>query len=643
MKYFYLTLICLTIFLNLGAEIVNSYYPSGKIESTGNMVNGKKQGEWKWFFENGKISLQGKYFTDKEEGEWIWFHTNGIPFAIGYFVDGTPLGNWKRYNKYGKLLTEENSSWGDNAKSFREGIMYRNATCIGIRKDALQEGLWRYFSNNGDIIMECNYTNGKKNGIYKSYSRDYDLNEKINFTTEEGNYINGKREGVWKKVNALGIILQKMIFRNDILEGSYEKFDQDGVLLSSGQYKNGKKNGFWIENEDDVVFRGYYINDDLDGECTWYYSTGKIKYKGNYKQGKLIDTWKEYYENGILKEEGYIINGLKEGIWNFYLENGNLDSVATFNEKYFSNTDTLIKGKLSEGFVTYALNDKIGFMDSTGKIVLSHKQGYEYVGLLPYFKEGKCVFYKRYDDPKNRSSFQSPIKFGFINTKFDTVIHANYVLPSILCNGIMPTFSNGFSVVPYISNDKEEDRYIIIDSSANYSSEPFTYSNGCTAACLFQPIIADGFIFRDYQELLPSGYRSTFYDYLEVKTGKSFAVENCTMAGPFSDGIAAVEIDFEYITFINKLGKTINDKKFYTVKRGSSNISLYHGGNGCDRLGGFVNGKMLIHHFENNGYGREVVSLVDRKGNILMSKPVKDSHYDLYSEREFIMYNYAFD
>jgi antitoxin component YwqK of YwqJK toxin-antitoxin module len=296
MKYFYLTLICLTIFLNLGAEIVNSYYPSGKIESTGNMVNGKKQGEWKWFFENGKISLQGKYFTDKEEGEWVWFHTNGIPFAIGYFVDGTPLGNWKRYNKFGKLLTEENSSWGDNAKSFREGIMYRNATCIGIRKDALQEGLWRYFSNNGDIISECNYTNGKKNGIYKSYSRDYDINEKINFTTEEGNYINGKREGIWKKVNALGIILQKMIFRNDILEGSFEKFDKDGVLLTSGQYKNGKKNGFWIENEDDVVFKGYYINDDLDGECTWYFSTGKIKYKGNYKQGKLIDRWKEYYK-----------------------------------------------------------------------------------------------------------------------------------------------------------------------------------------------------------------------------------------------------------------------------------------------------------------------------------------------------------
>ena len=130
---------------------------------------------------------------------------------------------------------------------------------------------------------------------------------------------------------------------------------------------------------------------------------------------------------------------------------------------------------------------------------------------------------------------------------------------------------------------------------------------------------------------------------MDVKTGKSFSVENCTIAGPFSEGIAAIEIDYAYITFINKIGKTIHDKKFYTVKRGSGNISLYHAVNGCDRLGGFVNGKILIHHFENNGYGREVISLVDTKGNILLSKPVKESLYDLYSDEDFAKYKFDFD
>jgi antitoxin component YwqK of YwqJK toxin-antitoxin module len=642
MKNFYLSIIFLSIFLTLAAETINSYYPSGKLEFTGTMINGKKQGEWKWFFENGKLSLSGKYLADKEVGEWKWFHTNGIAFAVGYFANGKPIGNWKRYNKNGKLLIEKGLKSEDNALSFRERYIYNNPVCIGIYNNGLKEGFWRYFSNDGNIILECNYSKGQKNGYFKRYILDNNSNGKNNYSTEEGNYIKGKKEGGWKKVNTLGIIFQKMSFRNDLLEGSFEKFDQDGVLVTSGQYKNSKKNGFWIENEYDDVFKGSYFDDELDGECTWYFSSGKIKYKTIYNKGTLIDTWKEYYENGILKEEGLIVNGLKVGNWKFYHENGNLDSVATFNEKHYSSTDTLIKGKLSEGIIAYALNDKFGFMDSIGNIVLSHEQGFEYIGVLPYFKEGKCVFYKRIHNPKYRYSSDQFIKFGFVDKKFDTLIQANYGYPTILCSGIMPTFNNGFSIVPYQDNNQDYDSFIIIDSSANYCSEPFFYSYGCLAACAHNPVLSDGIVIRDY-DVSPNGYSSTLYDYLDVKTGKSFSVENCTIAGPFSEGIAAIEIDYEYITFINKSGRTIHDKKFYTVKRGSGNISLYHAGNGCDRLGGFVNGKILIHHFENNGYGREVVSLIDTKGNILLSKPVKESHYDLYSDKEFAKYQYDFD
>lgn len=630
------------MFLSLAAETVNSYYPSGKLEFSGTMINGKKHGEWKWFFENGKLSLLGKYLADKEVGEWKWFHTNGNVFAAGYFANGKPIGNWKRYNRNGKLLTEKALSWEDNALSFRERYMYNNPVCIGINKNGLKEGFWRYFSNDGNIILECNYSKGQKNGFFKRYTLDNNSNGKNNYSTEEGNYIKGKREGGWKKVDALGVIFQKMSFRNDLLEGSFEKFDQDGFLITSGQYKNSKKNGFWIENENDDVFKGSYFDDELDGECTWYFSSGKIKYKAIYNKGKLIDTWKEYYESGILKEEGLMINGLKAGNWKFYLENGNLDSIATFDEKHYTYTDTIMKGKLSEGLRAYTLNGKIGFMDSIGNIVLSHDQGFEYIGVLPYFKEGKCVFYKRIDNPKYRYSSEPLIKFGFIDKKFDTIIQTNYGYPTILCSGIMPTFSNGYSIVPYQDNNHDNDRFVIIDSSANYCSEPFLYSYGCLAACAHNPVLSDGIVIRDY-EASPTGNSSTLYDYLDVKTGKSFSVENCTIAGPFSEGIAAIEIDYEYITFINKNGKAIHDKKFYTVKRGSGNISLYHAGNGCDRLGGFVNGKILIHHFENDGYGREVVSLVDAKGNILLSKPVKESHYDLYSDEEFVKYQYDFD
>jgi hypothetical protein len=150
MKNFYLSIIFLSIFLTLAAETINSYYPSGKLEFTGTMINGKKQGEWKWFFENGKLSLSGKYLADKEVGEWKWFHTNGIAFAVGYFANGKPIGNWKRYNKNGKLLIEKGLKSEDNALSFRKvfggtfqmmEILFWNVIIQKVKKTAILRGI----------------------------------------------------------------------------------------------------------------------------------------------------------------------------------------------------------------------------------------------------------------------------------------------------------------------------------------------------------------------------------------------------------------------------------------------------------------------------------------------------------------------
>ena len=42
------------------AEIRKEYYPSGKLKSEENYINGKKEGISKWFYESGKLDAMSR-------------------------------------------------------------------------------------------------------------------------------------------------------------------------------------------------------------------------------------------------------------------------------------------------------------------------------------------------------------------------------------------------------------------------------------------------------------------------------------------------------------------------------------------------------------------------------------------------------
>lgn len=711
MHKLFISTVLLTIILSVNAQQTNTYYPSGKLESSGILINGKKEGEWKWYFENGKISIVGKFKADNEEGVWKWFHSNGVVWASGIFLGGKATGNWKRFDRNGKYLTLKyiDSLEYFSKSSYQLGEYLSSNTYIGFHHNGKREGRWKEFSNYGKLLLDCWYTNGNRNGFYKEYFEEYAY-------TTEGNYINGIRVGNWKWIDKSGKIIQIGNFKNGLKDGFWRELSENENLFTNGYYLDGKKNGNWIENyESDKTFKGSYKNGKYDGICTWYYANGKILSKGLYKEGVLIGDWKNYfengsvnevglvkggdqidwkfyYENGKLKEEGSSFNGYKQGEWKeyyengilrstgrfkndiqtglwkyyhengnlwksgiqnsyaedgewkYYLSNGELDSVGNFISAIPKDTDTLIKGRLSEGIVAYAIGNKMGFMDSAGNILLSHEKGFDYLGVLPYFNEGKCMFFERLPNPQNRYfniSVHDYDYFGFINKDFKIIIPAFFPILDLFCQDFIATFTDGFSVVPSPKEPPYDFPFIIIDSIGQKVYETFTYNYGCYAACINHPIITEGIIVRNSEASTP-GFLKSAYEFFELSTGRSFTIENCSLAGPFSEGLSVIEVDYEYLTFIDRSGKVVLDKKFYTVKKGSGKISDYHGGNGCDRLGGFVDGRMLVHHFENEGYGRELLSLVDKSGNIILSKPVVESVYELYDDQQFTKYHYNF-
>ncbi|MBC8753566.1 hypothetical protein H2O64_02710 [Kordia sp. YSTF-M3] len=140
-----------------------------------------------------------------------------------------------------------------------------------------KNGKWTtYFQHNGKVYLTGKYDDGKKEGIWKSYSTD--------------NYLICTT--VYKKGN-----LTKEIFYHD-----------NGQIFTICDVLNGKKIG---------VEKRYHIDGTLD-----YI----VKYKDTLENGNFS----AYHPNGTIKSEGKVVEGYEDGDYKYYNETGELISIINF-------------------------------------------------------------------------------------------------------------------------------------------------------------------------------------------------------------------------------------------------------------------------------------------------------------------------
>ena len=286
------------------------------------------------------------------------------------------------------------------------------------------------------------------------------------------------------------------------------------------------------------------------------------------------------------------------------------------NSNVFSQEDQPKNGKLSEGLQAYEENGKMGFKDANGTVVLKPKFKSNLFSDLPFFKEGLCIYFDNDDSTYGGSSGN----FGFINSKFEIVIPAKFPYLGFFCNFFPNYFVNGRAIVSQSTNNSNS--YILIDKQGKYIGSPFEYSIGQYSSCLYFPEISEGLI---------AASNGGGYGFLNPLDGKVFIPFKFSLAGPFSEGLAVVEYNDQYISFIDKSGKNITNKRYYTKKRNSKKWSLYNGmndeGGGDGHPGKFKDGKVIIRYYDNEGYGKLTFAIIDKKGNV-----IKKSTYEKYGE-----------
>jgi antitoxin component YwqK of YwqJK toxin-antitoxin module len=182
------------------------YYVSGEIKSKGAYLNNQRSGKWTFYYKNNKILQQGEYKNDLPEGHWIWYYPENIIWREEEYLAGKEDGHTVEYDLNSQVITE-----GDFVEGEREGKwIYK----VGDHREegsyitGLRDGVWKYYYDNGNLEFQGNYIQGNPDGKHLYY---YDTGE----LKEEDYYVMGLREKNWKKFDKLGNILITITYKDD--------------------------------------------------------------------------------------------------------------------------------------------------------------------------------------------------------------------------------------------------------------------------------------------------------------------------------------------------------------------------------------------------------------------------------------------
>ena len=187
-----------------------------------------------------------------------------------------------------------------------------------------------------------------------------------------GSYNNDLEEGVWQNYWENGQLKNSSEFKKGKLHGNWTSFNPYGNIKVIGKYKNGFEKGKWIT----LFSNGQYKEVKNMKIIKKKSKANDVVLKGRVHQMSVKHGKYEAYSarDYQLVEKGVYKNGKKHGTWFAYHPGGRIPSVITnykngkLNGVYqtFTRRGKLIqKGNYSKG----VRHGKMIFLDAQGKIV----------------------------------------------------------------------------------------------------------------------------------------------------------------------------------------------------------------------------------------------------------------------------------
>ena len=244
----------------------------------------------KWIeFEGGH-----KIATDKEweaAVEWLDDQMNkgqreyGDVPAVQEEVKLTKNGKVQDYYDDGKLLNElyyvDGKRHGEYKAYYRSGVLWTEGNYV---KD-LKEGLFKVFNEDGSLQTEINYSKGKYHGQSKLYDEDGLL--EFDDLYEEGQMVSRLR------FNKEGVLKQSVNFRKGKKHGKEYLYRAENILEWEMNYDMGMLQGItkYYDEDGDLQWIMNYSKDERDGQTIMVDKQGKIIMEYIYSNGRLKNYW----------------------------------------------------------------------------------------------------------------------------------------------------------------------------------------------------------------------------------------------------------------------------------------------------------------------------------------------------------------
>ena len=207
-------------------------------------LNGKRQGKWIEYYETGEIRSEGEYLNSAPVGDWkFYFQDKTIEIVGSYNRKGQKTGEWKCYYPDGKPLMIENYEDGKLEGFFVEYDDAGNEISKGQFVENAEDGEWIYL--HGNVMEKGSYFDGMRQGIWKTWFENGKLASEIEF---EQDLPNGRFVIYWE--NGVTKLIGKYV--TGLPSGVWRKYDEEGTLFLTTVYKDGKEaqwNAYKIDNK----------------------------------------------------------------------------------------------------------------------------------------------------------------------------------------------------------------------------------------------------------------------------------------------------------------------------------------------------------------------------------------------------------
>jgi len=219
----------------------------------------------------------------RKQGYWEAVDSRGALVYTGYFLDDSPIGEFKRYYSTGGvrvIMNYDRSSSKVRARFFwQSGELAAQGNYINTKRDSV----WLFFSNyTKELSCRVEYVAGEMHGKEQKFYPDGNVAEEIIWE-------NGEKNGSWTQHFKNGQLKLTATYFNDRLEGTYTAFSPDGKKHIEGAYRNGVYDGDW---------KHYDENGKL--VTSIQYSDGKIT---NFEE---VHAFEQEYFRKLMEQEGKI-------------------------------------------------------------------------------------------------------------------------------------------------------------------------------------------------------------------------------------------------------------------------------------------------------------------------------------------------